>query len=105
MAEILKFVYGIVLFFFSFIFAIEATFMIAGHIYNCMPFYHLFQISLFAFWSVDNLLSCFSNIIFLSFFITVPTVCETDADCPTSEDLYFDIKCIDHMCVWIGKVF
>ncbi|WJX63642.1 hypothetical protein P8452_48502 [Trifolium repens] len=31
----------------------------------------------------------------------LPTVCETDADCPTSEDLYFDIKCIDHMCFTI----
>jgi hypothetical protein len=60
MAEILKFVYDIILFFFLFILATEGL--------NCKPCFYLYQIFLFVLQSVHNLVSYFRNIIFVSFF-------------------------------------
>ncbi|WJX63641.1 hypothetical protein P8452_48501 [Trifolium repens] len=34
-----------------------------------------------------------------------PMVCETDADCLTSWDPNFDIKCIENKCEWARKKF
>ncbi|WJX58301.1 hypothetical protein P8452_43769 [Trifolium repens] len=33
-----------------------------------------------------------------------PMVCETDADCITSWDPNFDIKCIENKCEWARKI-
>jgi len=95
MAKILKFICVIILF---------LSISLVGADFDCKPFLSFFEF--FIVYIVHNILSHFSNIIPLYFFITAYTdlhdnnpesyECEVDEDCPQEP---FTMKCINNICI------
>ncbi|CAJ2652736.1 unnamed protein product [Trifolium pratense] len=36
--------------------------------------------------------------------LNLPMVCDIDADCPKSEDYYYELMCILHKCIFVFKL-